>query len=170
MTWSRRNAAAIWLASAAICFCGSGRQVCAGPARNSAAQAETKPDSKQTTWTWLKAKAKQALPNGPPACPSPAKAAPPRNSASMVHFHWSFEDIAAAELAEKLRKYGFEFPVSVTGTLSLQLDVGVPWKSPLASEEYDLDGRLQAARLVVAGIEVRNVSAHLTYDQGLLTL
>ncbi|HXT58457.1 MAG TPA: hypothetical protein VN699_07475, partial [Pirellulales bacterium] len=168
MTWSWRTAAAIWLAIAAVCFCGSGRTACAAPAHNSPSPAATNPDSKQTAWSWLKAKAKRALPNGPPAGPSPAK--PVAAKAAMVSFHWSFEDIAAAELAEKLRKCGFEFPVSVTGTLSLQLDVGVPWKSPLTSEEYDLDGRLQAARLVVAGIEVRNVSAHLTYDRGLLAL
>ncbi|HEV7221427.1 MAG TPA: AsmA-like C-terminal region-containing protein [Pirellulales bacterium] len=168
MNWLRRSAAATVLASAAVCLSGLEQTARAAPPRPAASRAKTKPDSKPTTWAWLKAKAKQALPGRPSAGSPAAKPAAP--TAAMVHFHWSFENIGAVELAERLRKYGFEFPLDVTGTLSLQLDVGVPWRSPLASEEYDLDGRLQSAKLFVAGIEVRNVSAHLTYDQGLLTL
>ncbi|HVW38579.1 MAG TPA: hypothetical protein VHB99_14790, partial [Pirellulales bacterium] len=92
------------------------------------------------------------------------------SGASMAHLEWSFDEVEASVVADKLATYGFSLPFKVEGVLSLHVDIGVPWRSPLTSEEYDLKGDLKAARLVVAGVELRNVRGQWEYAQGLLTL
>lgn len=177
--FGRKNAA-ILLAWVVACLSPAISPAKAAP-REKPARASTpqKADSRSTAWSWLKAKAGRLLPQGnsgkapaatsPPPAQAPASAAA-QDGASMAHLHWSFEDVDAAEVAAKLQQYGFALPVSLSGRLSLKLDVGVPWQSPLSSEAYDLQGVLQAAKLVVAGVEVHRVAGRLEYDQGLLTL
>ena len=180
MTRSRRMRAAIWLAGAMVCFSPAAGSVWAAPGgKLSPADAPQRADSARTAWTWLKSKAGKLLSREnagqtPASSAAPAAEAPvaagAQDGASMAHLHWSFAEIEAAEIAAKLGQYGFALPVSVSGKLSLQLDVGVPWQSPLSSEAYDLKGDLQAAKLIVAGVEVRKIAGRLEYDQGRLTL
>ncbi len=96
---------------------------------------------------------------------------PPADTAeSMAHFSWTFADVEATTVVDRLASYGVQLPVEVQGRLTIALTVGVPWKSPLTSGEYELDGSLKSARLTVAGVAVSNVSARLKHDQGWLTL
>lgn len=134
-----------------------------------------KPASHGAAWSWLKSKAQQAFARSdadrPPAPLAEAKQTPPASSQqSMAHFQWTFADVEAKTVVDRLESYGVKLPVEIEGQLTVELNVGVPWRSPLESEEYDLEGELQSARMTVAGIEVRNVSARVKHDQGWLTL
>ena len=172
MAQSGRMRAAIGLASLIVCLLPTAGAAWAAPgSRASAVKPAPEAAPGQTTWSWLKSKAKKALSNAGPssssASPAPAE---PASAASMAHLSWSFDQVEAAEVAAKLAEYGFALPVEVSGRVSLALDIGIPWRSPLESEAYDLEGDLQAARLIVAGVEVHHVSGRLEYDEGLLTL
>jgi hypothetical protein len=139
-------------------------------------QRQRRPDSHGAAWQWLQTKAGQVLPGSSTSPESPssfpaARQTPPAHSqSSMARLQWSFADVEASTVVERLKTYGFELPVEIEGRLTIALRVGVPWRSPFSSEEYDLDGELHAAQLTVAGIPVRNISARLTHDQGWLTL
>lgn len=134
-----------------------------------------KPATHEAAWSWLKSKAGRAFAPSATAqgqAPAPdARQTPPATPQSaMAHFDWTFADVEAKTVVARLKSYGVELPVEIEGRLTIDLDVGVPWRSPLTSEEYDLQGTLEAARLTVAGIEVRNVSIRVKHDQGWLTL
>lgn len=154
----------------------SPRQAVGAPPPAPARAPQSNPSAaKGTAWSWLKSKAAQMLPASSASKESPAPSfdaqTPPAGSQeSMAHFSWTFADVEATTVVDRLASYGVQLPVEVQGRLTIAVTVGVPWQSPLSSAEYDLDGSLTSARLTVAGVEVSNVSARLKHDQGWLTL
>ena len=58
----------------------------------------------------------------------------------------------------------------MSGKVSFQVQVAVPIDTPNDTRAYKLHGSATSARLIVAGVEMTDLSAKVNYDNGVLTL
>ena len=83
---------------------------------------------------------------------------------------WTFKNISVQTLLERLKRYGVEVPVELSGQVSVHLSAGAPWRSLLRRSAYEVEADLTSPSLTVAGFELRNVAVHLVYSDGMLQL
>jgi hypothetical protein len=108
----------------------------------------------------------------PQAFLAPPPEAPPRPAAASPEPYYldvnlSLKDVDLAQLVKQLE---LEFPFPVTGRLSIQVQLSMPVNTPRDVKSYRLKGSATIPHLVLAGVEMDNVQAHVSYADGVLRL
>lgn len=129
-----------------------------------ARQAQQEPRS--NPWNWLKSRATQLQAAARRKATSEAATDP--NAAGRIG--WTFHQIDAPAALGRLERFGLKIPVAVEGRLTIKARVGVPWRTILQTRNYRLSAHVQSGRLTVAGIELDDLDANLSYAEGLLKL
>lgn len=83
---------------------------------------------------------------------------------------WSFEDIDVKELASKLKAIGVELPVELSGRVSVNFDVSIPFMAVRTAEAYRFNGSLKARQLMVEDVSFEKLDASVNYQEGVITL
>ncbi|MFL5240549.1 MAG: hypothetical protein ACJ8FY_00425 [Gemmataceae bacterium] len=79
----------------------------------------------------------------------------------------NLKNIDVKQLVEKLK---LALPISVSGTVSVQVMLAIPVNQARDVKEYRFHGTVDAPRVVIEGLELKNVKARLDYRDGLLAL
>ncbi|WP_182870996.1 AsmA-like C-terminal region-containing protein [Rhodopirellula sp. JC639] len=109
------------------------------------------------------------------ASPSPAQNQPAQNQPAQTTYrywttHWSLEDIAVGDLANKLRAIGLGLPIKVDGLATVEFDVSVPLNALRTGKAYRIEGSLTIRDLVADQIRFDLFHAEVTYADGRLNL
>ncbi|OYV83018.1 MAG: hypothetical protein B7Z73_16560, partial [Planctomycetia bacterium 21-64-5] len=91
---------------------------------------------------------------------------PPRRAG----VHWTFRDVSVQTFLERLKRFGVEVPVKLSGQVTVRLSAGAPWRSLWRPSAYEVEGDLTSPSLTVAGFELKSLSLHLVYTDGALQL
>lgn len=73
-----------------------------------------------------------------------------------------------ADIATLLQRFGIKTAVPITGRVTFDMKIALPVNAPRDFKSYRAEGTASAARLRVAGVDLRQVSVQLRYDAGVL--
>ncbi len=91
----------------------------------------------------------------------------PKAAPSYLGVNLGLDDVDVSRLIQGLE---LELPFPVTGRVSLQVDIAVPLDTPRDLKAYRLRGSATSSRLALAGLDMEDLRARLTYRDGLLRL
>lgn len=161
-----------WVVLAAVIVWSASDQV-AHAAYQPPAADETKAEKSSTTWSWLKKRASQ-LQSAAKRRVMGTKTAESDGETQATdqpgRVGWTFHDIDARQALDELERFGLKLPVSVAGRLTLRVRVDVPWRHMFTAKDYRLYGFIRSDHLTVAGIELDELRADLSFMEGLLRL
>ncbi|HEX5447026.1 MAG TPA: hypothetical protein VFW87_24640, partial [Pirellulales bacterium] len=107
-------------------------------------------------------KARLAAFQPPPAAKTPD---------GLSGLHWTFRDIEINSLLARLKRFGVEVPVPVSGQVTVRLSAGVTsWRSILRTSAYQVEGQIESDKLTVAGFDLHQFAAQMIYNDGALQL
>jgi hypothetical protein len=86
---------------------------------------------------------------------------------NYVEADLSLEEVNLAQLVTGLKVH---LPFTLSGTLNITVRIGVPVDTPGELKAYRLQGKATMPRLVLAGVEMTDVRAHVRYNEGVLDL
>jgi hypothetical protein len=84
--------------------------------------------------------------------------------------HFSWHDVDVERLRRRLATFGVHVPLDVAGLVTVDIRADIPINHLFTANAYRLHGVLSSARLVVNGVELKELAATLDYDQGVLRL
>ncbi|TWU48029.1 AsmA family protein [Rubripirellula reticaptiva] len=83
---------------------------------------------------------------------------------------WSLSDIDVGKLANRLELIGIETGLDLSGTVSVEFQVGIPMTSLRDASAYRFDGTLTSPSLEVDGVLLKELRTHVVYRDGVATL
>lgn len=83
---------------------------------------------------------------------------------------WNFEEVDIGQLVRRLKSFGVDLGVEAEGAVTANFTVGIPLTSLRDAQAYRLRGRLVSSRLVVDGLELRDLQTELELRNGVATL
>ncbi len=99
--------------------------------------------------------------------------APPAKPAATFRYwttSWSFEEIDLRDLSGKLASIGFELPVEISGTASVNFDVSIPLNGLKNPKAYKFRGSLSSSQFKAESLVLQEFSANVTYSEGIVRL
>ncbi|QDU59864.1 hypothetical protein Pan216_06970 [Planctomycetes bacterium Pan216] len=93
-------------------------------------------------------------------------------AASISYQNWSFsqKDVDLGLLATRLGYIGVKIPFAIEGTLSYDVQVGVPWGALRDAKAYRFNGTASSTKLTIEGIELVDLKVRAAFRDGILTL
>jgi translocation and assembly module TamB len=98
---------------------------------------------------------------------SPAAEKPGGQPPSYLEANLALEDVDLAELVSRLQ---LKVPFPVTGRASVHLQVAFPLDTPQDLKSYRLRGSAESRQLVLGGVKLEQIKAHIDYANGVLRL
>jgi uncharacterized protein involved in outer membrane biogenesis len=102
-------------------------------------------------------------PADPPAKDPPAKTQPPTTLDATIRLR----DI---DIAELLKKLNIKLDYKISGKVTAEAAVTVPLASATSQTAYEFSGKVSSPALTLEGLVIRDLSAHMTYQNGKFTL
>jgi uncharacterized protein involved in outer membrane biogenesis len=102
------------------------------------------------------------LPKGDISKPAPA-ATPP----TYLDINLNLKDV---DLAQFVKDLGIKVPFEVAGKLSVKVQASLPVDQPRDLKLYKVTGTATLPTFTLSGVEMKNVSARVRYDNGILRL
>ena len=87
-----------------------------------------------------------------------------------VPLNLTFADIDLQQLAQRLSSFGIEIPFELSGQASTTIRGRIPLGQLADAGAYEFTGTISSPQLTIAGVELRDLDAELTYEQGVLML
>ena len=84
--------------------------------------------------------------------------------------NFSLRDADVAKLNRRLNLIGIGLPFTVTGTVTTELQIGIPLGSLRDARAYRIDGAISSASLVVSGVHLEALRTDIKYRNGVLDL
>src|SRR6056297_3884030 len=72
--------------------------------------------------------------------------------------NFSLQDANVAKLQQRLKLIGITLPLELQGNVTTSLRIGVPLHALRSAEEYRIDGTLTSDRLLVSGLDLRQLT------------
>lgn len=93
-----------------------------------------------------------------------------REGRRYLHADFSADELDLVVWKQRLERLGIPIPLELEGKLTAQLRLSVPVGSPGTGRFYRLDGWARSERMVVDGVELRELTAQVLYEDGVLRL
>jgi hypothetical protein len=93
--------------------------------------------------------------------------AAPKKPTSYLDVNLRLRDV---NLAEFVKGLGVKLSFRIEGKLSLDVQASLPVDTPSDLKAYRVKGTATASRLVISGVEMKDVTAKIRYDSGVLHL
>lgn len=93
-----------------------------------------------------------------------------RSEKRAGHLHWTFHNVDVQTLLGRLKRFGVELPVVVSGQITARVSVAVPWQSMFRPGSYQVEANIESDALTVAGFVFHRLVADAVYSQGTLSL
>jgi hypothetical protein len=105
----------------------------------------------------------------------PAQVAPAPQANQAANFRywttsWSFEEIDLRDLSAKLSSIGFELPIEISGTASVNFDVSIPLNGLRNAKAYKFRGSLSSTQFKADQFVLEEFAANVTYSEGIVRL
>jgi hypothetical protein len=109
------------------------------------------------------AKAIGAIPKGDITKPAPPPTTPP----TYLDVNLNLKDV---DLAQFVKDLGLKVPFDVAGRLSVKVQASLPVDQPRDLKLYKVSGTATLPTFTLSGVEMKDVSARVRYDNGVLRL
>jgi translocation and assembly module TamB len=100
----------------------------------------------------------------------PRGGTPPRQPAKEASYLDANLELDDVDLAQLVHGLGNELPFPVSGRLTFKVQVSIPLDTPRDLKTYRLRGWARLPRVVLAGLEMQDAQARVTYADGILRL